>query len=983
MSNYQIKYIKYKIKYLIYKNQYGGKLPYIKNNIITDFFPFDNFNYNFYYDEYSIINNNSINNYLLNDKYQLLEQNLDNINELNKKNIINNNNIYKLADEKIIILPNIKIPFHLCLLETKYEILDNLYTKYINLDDISNSFSLTLEKVIINKDNYYYKFNEKEKNIFFKYNAKKIFNTIFQFDKITKKLFNISNNYNILLKYSFCNKFLELLKLIYDIQTQITYDSLQIISINKLSNKFNYNLKNIKIKNLINNKYDLDDFIIINLINFFIPSTSLLKNNLDKIYECYISDSQEIKEIKEIYVNMSDITLLFKYIKDSQEKEKSELKNKIIEKYKINENSDLNSFKNHLEKDIEDIKYLLFFNLYVDNNIIIKPNFSRVFYASFISYRINIPSFSYKLQSNLYPININNFICNLLGINYIQLLSLINKDFENLSINKLIFYSNYIKPPIHTNRGFLIKDNNYKNCAENATFEFIKILFWNQKEFVINLPDENIDLENKTFKLLCDIFDNFNKNLENIYDYFTTYEHNHNIHKLFSNHKSIIYCRNDHEMNTTIENFKNVLCIILNFKSIEKLDYYLENINQYNNNITNIKINNNNIKLFIYYKLFYLVYFGNFHAFIVDFNANINLIELINYKYKYIDLLIYNSNNLIKFDNDDVINNNTIKNSIHFKNIAIIIIKNNPRFINNIPFDHPDYNEILKNTFEHNYEVAINAISKNPELINYDIIKNSVHFKDIAINAIHNNSELINYDIIKNSIHFKDIAINTIYINPELINYDIIKNSVHFKDIVINVIKKNPRLMYNNTINNSVHFKDIAIIVINNNPELINYVPFYHPNFNEIFKKIFEHNYKVAFYAISNNPELIKYDIIKNSVHFKDIAINLISNNPELINDVPFDHPDFNDIFKNTFKNNHKVALNAIKIRPEVLKLINIDHPYYKYFAILAINTNPKLINVIPFDHPDFNDIFKNTFKNNHKVGYYAIEKYPELKKLI
>jgi hypothetical protein len=127
------KYIKYKQKYLNLKNQQGGKVPYIVQNEERDYFPFDNKDFNFYKDNQILIFNNGNGNYLLNEKFKLKKfENDKKINDI----IINDNNIYKLADEQIVISSNIKLPFHLCLLLSKHKILNKLYQQYFIVEPI-------------------------------------------------------------------------------------------------------------------------------------------------------------------------------------------------------------------------------------------------------------------------------------------------------------------------------------------------------------------------------------------------------------------------------------------------------------------------------------------------------------------------------------------------------------------------------------------------------------------------------------------------------------------------------------------------------------------------------------------------------------------------------------------------------------------------------------------------------------------------------
>ena len=118
-------------------------------------------------------------------------------------------------------------------------------------------------------------------------NAKTVFNNIYNFSKDNpNEIENITYNYNILLKYSYCNKFLELLKLIYNIQSKIDYKKFDIITTDKESIIFI----------LFDDKYNLEDYIAINIINFFIHSTSKLKNNFIIIYLFYQEKQLKIEE---------------------------------------------------------------------------------------------------------------------------------------------------------------------------------------------------------------------------------------------------------------------------------------------------------------------------------------------------------------------------------------------------------------------------------------------------------------------------------------------------------------------------------------------------------------------------------------------------------------------------------------------------------------------------------------------------------------
>ena len=324
--DYHNKYIKYKQKYLKLKNQQGGKIPYVElDNGTKDYFPFDNNNFNYYLSDHTLILNDEKDkvkvDYLLNEKFKLkpIKLGSEKKTDYDEKNIINNNNIYKLADENIIIssVPDRKFPFHLCLL-TNYKILDELYQKHINKIIDTNEIKYDLYKEKKGEEKDIKKLRAKSKKTFLINNTQAVFKIIFNIPRGTNIIFDITYHYNILLKYSYCNKFLELLKLIYDIQSKIVYENFDIFTTNtKQFRNFEY------IKIFLKDN-DLEKYIIVKIINFFISPDSDLKDNFDKIYDYYTEKSTDEQHLEdyinaiETYINISDTTFLFKNISGSQ-----------------------------------------------------------------------------------------------------------------------------------------------------------------------------------------------------------------------------------------------------------------------------------------------------------------------------------------------------------------------------------------------------------------------------------------------------------------------------------------------------------------------------------------------------------------------------------------------------------------------------------------------------------------------------------------
>jgi hypothetical protein len=364
--NFYNKYIKYKQKYLILKNHHGGVLPSVTlDNGINDYFPFDNNNFNYYNDDgYTLIDNYEKDkikeNYSLNKRFKLIKLDPEKFDKIvyNEKNIINNNNIYRLADEQIIISDEIKFPFHLCLL-SKYKILDELYKKHINIkiEDILNENFKTLNNIELQKyqnERVLHKLDKNFKENYLINNAKIVFKNIFNFNS-ENRILNITYNYNILLKYSYCNKFLELLKLIYDIQSKIDYKKINIITTD-INNS--HELKYIKI--LFNDEnYNFEDYIVVLIINFFIEEIapiSKLKNNFDIIYFFYKEEQLEIEkkqlEKEQLEIEKEQLEIEKKQL-EKEQSEEEQLKKKQFEKELLEleiEKEQLEIKKEQLEK---------------------------------------------------------------------------------------------------------------------------------------------------------------------------------------------------------------------------------------------------------------------------------------------------------------------------------------------------------------------------------------------------------------------------------------------------------------------------------------------------------------------------------------------------------------------------------------------------------------------------------------------------------
>jgi hypothetical protein len=1015
MTYYHNKYIKYKTKYLELKSniQYGGRLPYIMNNDKPEFFPFDNeneeFKYNYYFNRLPLIIKKTFTNFILNDNFEFENMNED----------IINNNIYKLVDFNINISKDINIPFNLCLLQTRYKILDN----------ILNVFSDKLKFKIKQKSKPYkiddiLKLNMTEK---LKYITDNMLYTIFIINN--NNIINISTNYNILLKYSMSNKFLEFLQLIYDLPENIydmdvTNKRTYTVYFDKdpVSNKINISFP-FEDKDINNLYLDFENYIIYYIIRLFVNINSDLNSNIELFNSNFLSFAknnfefndtydynEDFKNAVQSYINFSDLTYLFNLIKNTKDENNNffdtqyELQNQIINKHSLDINKDLKTFYDHIKQDIDDIKKLICFNIYVDNYIDgfkeKNINLSIIFYTAFISYRINNPYLAYNKYTNyLYPINITSFVLNLFKLDYNKLLFHLKKKQNTLTNNEELFYTSYVKPYINNYDGytynFKVNDNSYGyiNCVENAIFQFIKLLFWKNNYFEIRLPNEH-----KPNEKLKEIINDLNTNIINISSYYNTEDLKKKIHELFSNHQlnskyNITYTHGFYELESTIDNIMNVLCLLLNFDNIDELKRYFDEINNHNSNIKKIKydekekdldiisisIDNLKFKLEIRYG----------HTSFRETNSNNTLEYLLKYtEYPYFKLILYYSNIFLNFDIDIYLNFiDKENNNKYYKDIVLFAIANingdyyvysmiYNYFINDntkhilIDFlkndkDHTDYDIIAKKAImvNDNSEYLQNISSdKHKELIiqiillkkNIKII-NSDYIKTIFIDFLQNDKDHKDYDTICKYAVFEDYTFLE-YIEKKKRKEIIIKTIISESLYQSNMIKlfNYDNFLYN-FLNNDGQHKDYTTVAKNAIITNIKYLE----NIPEkkqkkiIIESILHQQYFSNLIKPNNNVEEIIIDILqKDQTHtyYNNIAKYAINENIKYLNLIPQDKHKEIIIQAILFKENINIVKSDDYIKKIIIDFLQNDQNNIDYYNIAkyVINDNTEYLKFIP-----------------------------------
>jgi hypothetical protein len=508
-----------------------------------------------------------------------------------------------------------------------------------------------------------------------------------------------------------------------------------------------------------------------------------------------------------------------------------------------------------------------------------------------------------------------------------------------------MFNSNYIRHPIHSDFGIVIsiEKNNYTNCVENAILEFIKILFWDQKEknFKIRLPEENIKLMTKPLQLLNEIFKDINSNLTNLQLLYDKEEYHKKIHELFIGHNNIVYgYENRYEIISTIDNVLKILCIILNFKDKKKLEEYFLNIIKYNSDITQIDIiekDEKTIDIYIENHKLYAIQILKGHTQLKSFN-NININKLI--KYDYFNLLIYYTDIISKINSDECLEyiqnfySIASKNPVNLKYyeyIVILIIIKTPKLTG---FINDYYNRI---------EIILSAIEKNPNILCY------ILSKDIKIIC---NKILSKLD--EKNINYKNIIkciVSLILDDNEIENNEIENNEIVNNEIVDILIKNHYStliniLVYSRVIYNNKNYKKLVIY-------FLRYCPKFFKDFSEK-KNDHDDFIEIALGSTKINDE-INYEIVEYLVinHY-DHIIKFLKK-------------------KSKYDNYNNLVIYILSLRPD----LKYHNDFLKIVSI-SIKINNKLIDYLLKNHYDLLNILLNKIESldKYKELYEKLDEY-------
>ena len=624
----------------MYRIHYGGNIPSINNaNVKMEMSPITFQNATFVINNKPITiatNTDNSGTYRLTDEFKF-----EKIDDIEYGPILKFSDLSIFADERIILNANESFPFHLCLMQPKFEIL----TKF---NSFINSSYLTIDPI-------------------YKSHVSKIFNSYFRFNNRTqmKNFISLSVKPNVLNSFLFINKLKEILSFIFS-------EELPILSLELTKTYLDF-IETKKNKSSDQLKEDVDT-------RFKDIAPPIIK--FHELCNKFIIDNFSNEQN---FINFNDMISVYSNITNIDTSKPTDIQiNKSLTKLKQYTPKNRYSYTVYFIKFIQNISDLLNMNKILndidqtfnsqnsDPRNVLNIKLSYLFYASFIGLRLKNTQLSFSdVSDKLYPINLENTINNLLGTTRYP---------ETDTINKNIYRSILTFPPLETYSNSTYqkdgKSYTFPDCVENTLLQFLKVITW----------DSTNNTYNKEYLLST------NDNFKNIFDITDTKQMNQTFINLITNVSDLdIYKKEGetgikYEIGSTIQNFIRILSYLFDADiSEDNLD-----IIHRNENISSITIIKKQITINIenetYGKCSFIANINDSHSSHLTIS---DLGEYI-YKYDYLNVIIlfttvYSIFSILKFnilerllqinynDDDILINSNkllpleTVINSYNIK----------------------------------------------------------------------------------------------------------------------------------------------------------------------------------------------------------------------------------------------------------------------------------------------------------------------------
>jgi len=587
--NYKAYYKDIKKRYIELK--LGGKLPHIKNElqeIELDFL--ENENYNIYLNHKKIIGNDSATkNYEFNEMFEIRNTTEEMLVEPSIDLSSYASHTFKLGSEDV--------PFHLCFLGKKFNILFNVIkslvgTKELNYFEAQQKFKeiekevftkeqITIESRLDRAQNKLFEMSDKQTEAQRVYEIAKE-----ELNKLEKESVKIGEqSKKIIEEYATAKEVLDTVKKEV-VRTQEEFNKLmeeymgeygEIVAVSVEGDKIDkyYKIKEefekaeIRegLRDLFNFNLDSDIFIGITNKNTILNRFSFA-NKTKELVDILFSKKMSTKMIKaslikifndkQSYINFSDFgayyNTLYKVTKPELKDKSEEDKIKAITTYEneientrenivreIIDDKDLKSLEQHLTLDVQSISKL---QKLIDRIGKKDELLAKFIFASWLGLRIKKPKFNFPALgfTQFMPISVSNFIENL---NLTRSELSVEKEEVNQEIVK-----NYV--PLFDYSTSRVGRNSFPDCVETVIFNIIKIACYdfNRKKYDVELISES-RTEIKNF------FIEYNEHVDG------NQEDKNKFATLVSFITNVGYKCDRYELLSTFKNIKNVLYYLL------------------------------------------------------------------------------------------------------------------------------------------------------------------------------------------------------------------------------------------------------------------------------------------------------------------------------------------------------------------------------------------------------------------------------------
>ncbi|MBR3133699.1 MAG: DUF4116 domain-containing protein [Clostridia bacterium] len=276
----------------------------------------------------------------------------------------------------------------------------------------------------------------------------------------------------------------------------------------------------------------------------------------------------------------------------------------------------------------------------------------------------------------------------------------------------------------------------------------------------------------------------------------------------------------------------------------------------------------------------------------------------------------------------------------NYKEIALLSVREFGRVLQYVPFDTPGYEEI-----------AMEAVKQNSYMLEY-VPENLQNYKEIALLAVKKNGYVLEY-VPFDVPDYGEIAIEAIRENGIALKY-VSKNTSNYEEIVMEAVKHDgSALRY--VSNNISNYEEVALEAIKQNSNALEFVSKNISNYELLFLKSLKNDKK----SLRNFP---------HDFEFKrpEIALEAVRQNALALRNVSTD-----------ISNYEEIAMEAVKLNGSALKYVSNNISNYEEVALEAVRKSGMALRYVPENISNYEEVAMEAVKQNEQALAYVSEYTP------